>query len=166
MKISTAGVDLIKHFEGIRLKPYRCPAQLWTVGVGHVLYPDQAKLSAEGKRHYPLKPEHNRSFTQKEVDELLRNDLCLFEAGVERLCGRSLSQCQFDALVSFVFNLGLGTLQRSTLKSKLTRGDIKGAADQFLKFSMAGGKILPGLQRRRIAERTMFLTNANRAEDQ
>jgi lysozyme len=166
MKISTTGVDLIKHFEGVRLKPYRCPAQLWTVGVGHVLYPDQAKLSAEGRRHYPLKPEHNRSFTQKEVDELLRNDLCLFEAGVERLCGRSLSQCQFDALVSFVFNLGLGTLQRSTLKSKLTRGDIKGAADQFLRFSMAGGKILPGLQRRRIAERTMFLTNANRAEDQ
>jgi lysozyme len=166
MKISTAGVDLIKHFEGVRLKPYKCPAQLWTVGVGHVLYPDQAKLSAEGRRNYPLKLEHNRSFTQKEVDELLRNDLCLFEAGVERLCGRSLSQCQFDALVSFVFNLGLGTLQRSTLKSKLTRGDIKGAADQFLRFSMAGGKILPGLQRRRIAERTMFLTNANRAGHQ
>lgn len=157
MKISTAGIDLIKHFEGVRLKPYRCPAQLWTVGVGHVLYPDQGKLSAEGKRHYPLKPEHNRSFTQKEVDELLRNDLCLFEAGVERLCGRSLSQCQFDALVSFVFNLGLGTLQRSTLKSKLTRGDIKGAADQFLRFSMAGGKVLLGLQRRRVAERAVFL---------
>ena len=165
MKISKAGIDLIKHFEGVRLKPYKCPAQLWTIGVGHVMYPDQHHLSIDGRRHFPLKPEHKRSFTEAEVNELLRNDLCLFEAGVERLCGRSLSQCQFDALVSFVFNLGLGTLQRSTLKSKLTRGDIKGAADQFLKFSMAGGKILPGLQRRRIAERTMFLTNANRAED-
>jgi lysozyme len=158
MKISKAGVDLIKHFEGVRLKPYKCPAQLWTIGVGHVMYPDQHHLSIDGRRHFPLKPEHKRSFTEAEVNELLRNDLSLFESGVERLCGRSLPQCQFDALVSFAFNLGLGTLQRSTLKSKLTRGDVKGAADQFLRFSMAGGKILPGLQRRRIAERAMFLS--------
>jgi lysozyme len=157
MKISKAGVDLIKHFEGVRLKPYKCPAQLWTIGVGHVMYPDQHHLSIDGRRHFPLKPEHKRSFTEAEVNELLRNDLCLFESGVERLCGRNLSQHQFDALVSFAFNLGLGTLQRSTLRSKLIRGDIKGAADQFLRFSMAGGKILPGLQRRRVAERSMFL---------
>jgi lysozyme len=158
MKISKAGIDLIKHFEGVRLKPYKCPAQLWTIGVGHVMYPDQHHLSIDGRRHFPLKPEHKRSFTEAEVNELLRNDLSLFDSGVERLCGRSLPQCQFDALVSFAFNLGLGTLQRSTLKSKLTRGDVKGAADQFLRFSMAGGKILPGLQRRRIAERAMFLS--------
>lgn len=157
MKISKAGVDLIKHFEGVRLKPYKCPAQLWTVGVGHVMYPDQHHLSIDGRRHFPLKPEHKRSFTEAEVNELLRNDLSRFELGVERLCGRSLPQCQFDALVSFAFNLGLGTLQRSTLKSKLTRGDVRGAADQFLRFSMAGGKVLPGLQRRRVAERSLFL---------
>jgi lysozyme len=157
MKISKAGIDLIKHFEGVRLKPYKCPAQLWTIGVGHVMYPDQARLSAEGRRYFPLKPEHKRSFTEAEVNELLRNDLYRFESGVERLCGGSLPQHQFDALVSFAFNLGLGTLQRSTLRMKLTRGDIKGAADQFLRFCMAGGKILPGLQRRRVAERAMFL---------
>lgn len=157
MKISKAGIDLIKHFEGVRLKPYKCPAQLWTIGVGHVMYPDQHHLSIDGRRHFPLKPEHKRSFTEAEVNELLRNDLYRFESGVERLCGRSLPQCQFDALVSFAFNLGLGTLQRSTLRSKLTRGDIKGAADQFLRFSMAGGKVLPGLQRRRVAERSLLL---------
>ena len=121
------------------------------------MYPDQHHLSIDGRRHFPLKPEHKRSFTEAEVNELLRNDLSLFESGVERLCGRSLPQCQFDALVSFAFNLGLGTLQRSTLRSKLTRGDVRGAADQFLRFSMAGGKVLPGLQRRRVAERSLFL---------
>lgn len=158
MKVSKAGIDLIKHFEGVRLKPYLCPALLWTIGVGHVLYHEQHYLPINGRRNFPLKPEHKRSFTEAEVNELLRNDLARFESGVERLCGRSLSQCQFDALVSFAFNLGLGTLQRSTLRKKLTRGDIRGAADQFLRFNKAGGKILPGLQRRRVAERAMFLT--------
>lgn len=157
MKTSKAGIDLIKHFEGVRLKPYKCPALLWTIGVGHVLYPDQHYLSMDGRRNFPLKPAHKRSFTETEVNELLRNDLYRFESGVARLCGASLPQHQFDALVSFAFNLGIGTLQRSTLKMKLTRGDIQGAADQFLRFSMAGGKILPGLQRRRVAERSLFL---------
>jgi lysozyme len=157
MKISKAGIDLIKHFEGVRLKPYKCPALLWTVGVGHVLYHDEHYLSMDGRRHFPLRPEHKRSFTETEVNELLRNDLYRFESGVGRLCGTNLPQCQFDALVSFAFNLGVGALQRSTLKAKLTRGDIQGAADQFLRFSMAGGKVLPGLLRRRVAERVLFL---------
>jgi lysozyme len=157
MKTSKAGIDLIKHFEGVRLKPYKCPAQLWTIGVGHVLYPDQHYLSMDGRRNFPLKPEHKRNFTEAEVNELLRDDLYRFESGVARLCGTNLPQHQFDALVSFAFNLGIGALQRSTLKMKLTRGDIQGAADQFLRFSMAGGKILPGLQRRRVAERSLFL---------
>lgn len=157
MKTSKAGIDLIKHFEGVRLKPYLCPAMLWTVGVGHVLYPEQHYLSLDGRRHLPLKLEHRRSFTEDEVNGILRNDLYRFESGVERLCGANLPQHQFDALVSFAFNLGLGTLQRSTLKMKLTRGDISGAADQFLRFNKAGGKILPGLQRRRVAERLLFL---------
>jgi lysozyme len=157
MKTSKAGIDLIKHFEGVRLKPYLCPAMLWTVGVGHVLYPEQHYLSLDGRRHLPLKLEHRRSFTEDEVNGILRNDLYRFESGVERLCGANLPQHQFDALVSFAFNLGLGTLQRSTLKMKLTRGDINGAADQFLRFNKAGGKILPGLQRRRVAERLLFL---------
>jgi len=167
MKISKAGIDLIKHFEGVRLKPYKCPAMLWTVGVGHVMYPDQHHLSIDGRRHFPLKPEHKRSFTEAEVNELLRDDLYRFESGVARLCGANLPQRQFDALVSFAFNLGLGTLQRSTLRNKLTRGDIKGAASQFLRFNMAGGRVLPGLLRRRIAEQSLFLGHqVNAKEDE
>jgi len=154
MKISKAGVDLIKHFEGVRLKPYKCPAMLWTIGVGHVMYPDQHYLSMDGRRHFPLKPEHKRSFTEAEVNELLRNDLSLFESGVERLCSRNLSQCQFDALVSFAFNLGLGALQRSTLRMKVNRGDE--VAGEFMKWVRGGGRILPGLVKRREAEAALY----------
>lgn len=157
MKTSEAGVSLIKHFEGVRLKPYRCPALLWTVGVGHVLYSRQHHLTLDERMHFQLAPAHNRLFTQGEVDDLLRNDLRRFERGVERLCGRNTTQSQFDALVSFAFNLGLGALQRSTLRRKHLRGDYVGASDEFLKFVRAGGRILPGLQRRRIAERLLYV---------
>jgi len=157
MKTSEVGISLIKHFEGVRLKPYRCPALLWTVGVGHVLYPRQHHLTLEERMHFQLAPAHNRLFTQEEVNDLLRNDLRRFERGVERLCGTNISQCQFDALVSFAFNLGLGALQRSTLRRKHLRKDYAGAASEFLKFVRAGGKVLPGLQRRRIAERLLYV---------
>lgn len=157
MTTSEAGISLIKHFEGVRLKPYRCPALLWTVGVGHVLYPRQIHLTLEERMHFHLAPAHNRTFTQEEVNDLLRNDLRRFERGVERLCGRNTTQCQFDALVSFAFNLGLGTLQRSTLRRKHLRADYAGAASEFLRFVRAGGKVLPGLQRRRIAERLLYV---------
>lgn len=157
MKTSEAGVSLIKHFEGVRLKPYRCPALLWTVGVGHVLYPSQTHLTMEKRTHFQLAPAHDRLFTQGEVDDLLRNDLRRFERGVERLCGTNISQYQFDALVSFAFNLGLGTLQRSTLRRKHLRKDYAGSANEFLRFVRAGGRILPGLQRRRIAERVLYM---------
>ena len=157
MKTSEVGISLIKHFEGVRLKPYRCPALLWTVGVGHVLYPRQHHLTLEERMHFQLAPAHNRTFTQEEVNDLLRNDLRRFERGVERLCGRSTTQSQFDALVSFAFNLGFGALQRSTLRRKHLRKDYAGAASEFLKFVRAGGKVLPGLQRRRIAERILYV---------
>ena len=161
MKTSEAGISLIKHFEGVRLKPYRCPALLWTVGVGHVLYPRQIHLTMGERANFQLDPAHNRLFTKEEVDDLLRNDLRRFERGVERLCGTNISQCQFDALVSFAFNLGLGTLQRSTLRRKHLRKDYAGAASEFLKFVRAGGRILPGLQRRRIAERLLYVKHHN-----
>ena len=164
MKTSEAGISLIKHFEGVRLRPYRCPALLWTVGVGHVLYPRQIHLTMEERMHFQLAQSHNRLFTQEEVNDLLRNDLRRFERGVERLCGADLPQCQFDALVSFSFNLGLGALQRSTLRRKHLRKDYAGAANEFLKFVRAGGKILPGLQRRRIAERLLYVKQNNSSD--
>lgn len=159
MKISEAGIQLIKAFEGCHNTPYRCPAALWTIGYGHVLYPDQARLKTPERALYGIKDEHNRTFEYDEIDSLLEKDLERFEAGVLRLCPASAdSQSQFDAIVSFSFNVGLGNLQASSLRMKYSRGDYDGAADEFLKWNKAGGKVLNGLVRRREAERALFLS--------
>ena len=158
MQTSLKAIELIKHHEGVRFRPYRCPARLHTVGVGHVLYPEQAKIPMAERMNFPLRPEDNRVWTKDEVDAILKADLARFEKGVATYCTVPLTQGMFDALVSFSFNVGLGTLQRSTLRSKLNRGDKAGAAEELLKYCMAGGKILKGLQNRRIDERAMFLS--------
>jgi len=158
MNLSPEAIKVICHHEGIRYKPYRCPAKLWTVGVGHVMYPEQGKLKVENRDEFLLRPEDNRVWTKDEVDGLLKFDLARFERGVAQFCPVPLTQGMFDGLVSFSFNVGLGTLQRSTLRQKLLRGDKTGAAEELLKYCMAGGKILKGLQNRRIDERAMFLS--------
>ena len=159
MKISEAGIQLIKSFEGCHNQPYKCPALLYTIGYGHVLYPDQARLKTPERSAYSLRTEHNRVFANDEIDTLLEQDLQRFENGVSRLCPASDdSQPQFDALVSFSFNVGLGNLQSSTLRMKYNRGDYDGAADEFLKWNKSSGKVLPGLVRRREAERVLFLS--------
>ena len=150
MKISQAGVDLIKRFEGCKLKPYLCPAGYWTVGYGHVI--------GNGK----TKPE-KQLYTQEEVNELLRTDLARFEQGVLRYCPVHLTQFEFDSLVSFSFNLGLGVLQRSTLRRKILRQDKQAAARNILKYNKAGGQVLKGLTRRREAEYRMFTKETNNA---
>jgi len=157
VKVSQRCKDMIKHHEGVRLKPYRCPAKLWTVGVGHVLYPDQGRLPLDQRDAYPLKAEDNRVFSGAEVDGILGADLRRFEVGVAKLFPVVLTQGQNDALVSFSFNLGLGGVQRSTLRQKVLRGEVE-AADEFLKFTRGGGKILPGLVKRRNDERALFLS--------
>jgi len=164
MRVSERAITMIKHHEGFRTRPYRCPARLWTIGVGHVLYPDQAEIPStpEGiirRKEYPLRPEDNRAFSVEEINELLRKDLSRFERGVSIYCPGRLSQSEFDALVSFSFNLGLGTLQRSTLRQKVNRGDYKNAAEEFLKYTKAGGIILKGLVNRRKDERELFLSS-------
>jgi lysozyme len=158
MNVSDKAIKMIVHHEGLRLKPYRCPAKLWTIGVGHVLYPEQGKLSINERDGFALKQEDNRTFTQEEVSNILKADLKRFEQGVDRFITTQLSQGMFDALVSFSFNVGLGTLQRSTLRQKLNRGDKEGAAEELLKYCMAGGKILKGLQNRRLDEKALFLS--------
>ena len=158
MKVSPKAIEMVKHHEGVRFRPYRCPARLYTVGVGHVMYPEQGKLKIEDRDGFPLRPEDNRVWTKDEVDAILKADLARFEKGVATYCTVPLTQGMFDALVSFSFNVGLGTLQRSTLRSKLNRGDKAGAADELLKYCLGGGKILKGLQNRRIDERAMFLS--------
>lgn len=158
MNVSNKAIKIIIHHEGLRLKPYRCPAKLWTIGVGHVLYPDQGKMAINERDGYQLRSEDNRVFTQEEVNNILKADLKRFEQGVDKYITTQLTQGMFDALVSFSFNVGLGTLQRSTLRMKLNRGDKEGAAEELLKYCMAGGKILKGLQNRRIDEKNMFLS--------
>ena len=146
MNVSKAAIALIKHHEGVRSRPYRCPAHLWTVGVGHLI--------GDGKL---LPDSYNRTFSQEEIDGLLKSDLRRFELGVSKMLPNvPLRQHEFDAIISFCFNLGLGCFQRSTLRQALLRGDKKAAMESLVKYCRAGGKILKGLQTRRLDERALF----------
>ena len=159
MIISAAGVQLIKSFEGCHSSPYRCPANLWTVGYGRVLYPEQARLKTPERTAYKLKPVDNRAWSHDEIDDLLAKDLYRFTSGVLRLCPAAAdNDCHLDALTSFSFNVGLGNLQASTLRMKYNRAEFINAADEFPKWRRAGGRIVKGLVRRRKQERELFLT--------
>ena len=158
MKVSAKALKAIKHHEGTRQRPYRCSALLHTIGVGHVLYPAQGKLLLDQRMGFLLRPEDDRLWSMEEIDGILATDLRRFELGVEKFCPVTLTQGQFDSLVSFSFNCGLGTLQRSTLRQKVLRNDMEGAAEELLKYCMVGGKPIKGLQNRRKDERALFLS--------
>ena len=159
MKVSPAALKMIKHHEGVRVKPYRCPALLWTVGVGHVIDPNHIKVPFEERRNLPIPNGWDRVLSMDEVDSILSQDLGRFERGVARLCPASAnSQGIFDALVSFSFNVGLGNLQRSGLRMKTNRGEFQDAAEEFMKWTKAAGRVLPGLVKRRQDERAMYLS--------
>jgi lysozyme len=158
MNVSDKAVEMIQHHEGIQYRPYRCPARLWTVGVGHVLYPEQGKLPIDQRDGFALRPEDDRQFTKDEVDGILRRDLQRFERGVEQLISVALTQGQFDACVSFAFNVGLGTLQRSTFRQKVIRGEKDAAIASLLQYCKAGGKVLKGLEKRRKDEAALFVS--------
>ena len=156
MKVSQKCIQQIKIDEGVRSKPYQCPALLWTVGVGHVIDPNHAKVPMADRKALPIPAGWDRVLSAEEIDDILRKDLARFEAGVLRLIKVPLTQGQFDALVSFSFNVGLGNLQNSTLRMKVNREDYEGAAEQFLVWTKAGGRVLPGLVKRRTHEKEMF----------
>jgi len=167
MKLSKAGADLMHRFEGCRNKPYLCPAHIWTIGYGHVLYQEQIRLpmvAKEGqtttiRKELPLRQEDNRVWSKEEIEKLFADDVNLFERGVLRLAPTlSGRQGAFDACVSFAFNAGVGAFQRSSIRMKINRGDWEGAADSLLLYCMAGGKILLGLKKRRDAEKALFLS--------
>ncbi len=171
MKLSGVGAALMHKYEGCKNRPYLCPAHIWTIGYGHVLYQEQIRLPMvrpPGKTkadipmirsEYPLKPEDNRVWTKQEIDDLFDGDVASFERGVLRLVPSSAGrQGRFDALVSFAFNVGLGNLQRSTIRIKANRAEWEAAADSFLLWNKGGGKVLPGLDKRRKDERTLFLS--------
>lgn len=155
------------RFEGYRNKPYLCPAKIWTIGYGHVLYQEQIRLPVARvngytgmiRSEYPLRPEHNRVWSKDEINELFRNDIKSFERGVLRLVPSVVGrQGSFDALVSFAFNAGLGNLQRSQMRMRALRKDWDAAAEAFRQWVKGGGKVLPGLVKRREAEIALFLS--------
>ena len=147
MKASNVCIQLLKHHEGVRYKPYKCPANLYTVGVGHLI--------GDGKT---LPTEWNKTFTNEEIDAILAADLRRFELGIHKMLPNVLlRQHEFDAILSFCFNLGLGCFQRSTIRQALLRGDKEQAMESLVKYCRAGGKILKGLQNRRLDEKRLFL---------
>lgn len=152
MKINAAGIGLIKQFEGCQLSAYYCPSGILTIGFGHT---GDVKF---GQR-----------ITQHQADVILDYDLERFEEIVSKAVKTPLTENQFSALVSFVFNVGPGkkdvrdgfvTLKSgrpSLMLTLLNVGNSSGAADQFLRWNKGGGKVLPGLVKRRAAERALFL---------
>ena len=150
---------MIKHHEGVRTKPYQCPALLWTVGCGHVIDPNHAKVKLEDRKALPIPEGWNRVLSMEEVNEILQKDLARFVAGVIRLCPNTANnQSHLDALTSFSFHVGLGNLQRSQVRMKYNRGDFEGAMDELLTWNKAGGKVLKGLDNRRKDEKALFLS--------
>ena len=140
MKTSQKGIDLITKFEGFRARAYKCPAGVWTIGYGHT----------KGVKA-------GQSVTLEGAQDLLRQDLKNFEDWVSKLVKVELTQGQFDALVSFCFNLGPGALDSSTLLKLVNQQKFALAADQFKRWNKAGGVELSGLTKRRAAERELFV---------
>jgi lysozyme len=167
VRTSEKGIHLMHLFEGYRDKPYLCPAHLWTVGYGEVLYQDQIKfpmVRKEGytgpiRKDYQLRDADNRTWSKAEIEERFKNLLVSFERGVLRLAPNlSGRQSLFDACVCLSYNIGVGGFQRSTLRQRILRDEpLPSIADGFLMYSKAAGKELPGLLRRRKAEVALFL---------
>jgi lysozyme len=129
------------------------------VGVGHVIDPAHLAVKYEERRNLPIPEGWDRILTMDEVDRILSQDLARFERGVVRLCPAAVGrQGVFDALVSFAFNVGLGNLQRSSLRMKTNRGEFDKAAEEFMKWTKAGGRVLPGLVKRRQDEQRLYLS--------
>ena len=146
MKASKDCIDLIKRFEGCRLKAYKCPANVWTIGCGHTGLVN-GKPITEGM-----------TITELMANTLLAIDLQKFENTINRLVKKPLTQAEFDSLVSFVFNVGEGNFAKSTMLKLLNQGHFDLAAQQFERWIYAKGKALNGLKKRRLAEKTLFLT--------
>lgn len=140
MKLSQDGLNMVKKYEGLYTKAYYCPAGVLTIGYGHT-GPD-------------VKP--GQRISEAQAESLLRQDMTQFENAVKRQVKVPLTQGQFDALTSFTFNCGEGALKNSTLLKKLNAGDYAGAQAEFQRWNKGGGRVLPGLVKRRAEEAQMF----------
>ena len=141
MKISSAGLSIIKEFEGFRANAYRDPVGIWTIGYGTIR---------------GVKP--GDVITRAEAERRLRHELVEYERAVERATGGNATQPQFDALVSFAYNVGVRGMAGSTVIKRHNAGDHQAAARAFGLWNKAGGKVWPGLTRRRAAEAALYLT--------
>ena len=141
--ISKHGLDLICRFEGFSPIIYLCPAGYPTIGYGHLVTEKNKERFLDG-------------IDEDEGLELLRTDVATAERAVARLIRVPLTQHQFDALVSFTFNLGAGALQRSTLRQQVNRGEHAAVASEFIKWVWAGGRKRQGLVKRRLAEVALY----------
>lgn len=145
MEVNKAGKDLIKRFEGCKLKAYKCPAGLWTIGYGNTFYPDGAKVK-EGD-----------VITQQKAEEIFDILLDEFASKVDALVKSNMSENNFSALVSFTWNVGVGNFQRSTLLRKVNANPKdKTILAEFKKWTRANGEVLKGLVRRRDAEAKLY----------
>jgi lysozyme len=144
MRVSEQGLELIKQFEGFSAEPYYCPGGKLTIGYGHVM--------TDGESSFIEK------ITKEHAEELLRLDTQYAENAICNLVTQPLSQNQFDALVSFIYNIGSAAFEKSTLLRLLNAGDMNGAAKQFGRWIYAAGHKLEGLVRRRVAEAEFFLS--------
>lgn len=138
---SRQGIELIKSHEGLRLTAYKCPGNVWTIGYGHTSGVAPGMIINEAR-----------------AEALLQSDLEQFENAVNNLVEVPINQHQFDALVSFTFNVGIGAFVNSTLLTQLNNGNYAEAANQFSRWVYGGGKKLPGLVRRRQEEASLFLS--------
>ena len=142
MKTSSKGIALIKEFEGLRLKAYKCPGGVWTIGYGHTA---------------GVKP--GIVITEAQAEQFLKEDLITFEKAVNTQ-NLSLNQNQFDALVSFTYNVGTGNFSSSTLLRKVRANPLDNSImDEFLRWVYSKGRVLPGLQHRRLAEMKLYFSN-------
>lgn len=146
MKMSDSGLALLRQFESCQTRAYRDCAGVWTIGYGWT-------QPVDGVSIHP-----GMTISKTRAEDLLQQGIGFYERAVEYLVTVPLSQRQFDALVDFVWNVGVNALTHSTLLRRLNAGDVQGAADEFLRWNRAGGKVLPGLTRRRQAEREKFLS--------
>lgn len=154
MKMSDAGIDaMLKKFEGCKLKAYRCPAGILTIGYGHT--------SAAGEPEV----KEGMTITQEQALEILHRDLGKYEKGVKDLLKIELTQNQFDVLVDFAYNAGVGALAKSGLLRAVNAGNFDAVPDELMKWTKGGGKVLPGLVKRRQAEAVWWRAHEHHADD-
>lgn len=140
MKISEDGLNIIKKYEGFRANAYYCPAGVLTIGYGHTKGVQKCDI-----------------ITHDEAEQILKEDIEWAESAINLLVKMPINQNQFDALTSFVFNLGANNFKSSTLLKKINMQDFSGAAKEFARWKFAGGKILNGLVKRRAEEAALFI---------